>query len=404
MRKLILFVVIVALVAGAISMYLRMTTPQAGSGIRFPLPESQRSLLASTPAHADAIALIPTAAALYPRLEENPVTREALAAWARERQLPRPWMLGDADLVIWRTGDRTTYGFRLDSFRAFLVRGYLLVTGADVHVEGSTFLFGDPSGQSRIDAMALTSLLEMASALPSGDALVIQRRDAQMFPPMKRPAASTVTVGPREITITSRAASDKLPTRSPETVTLPDGALLSAWFGTPPRVVGDIDRLLPGNIGDLLAEGGSAVLYDVETRRLLPRPRGLFVVADNPAARAAAGRLSGLADLLGEVAYRGGRILIGVDRTSVGLYSVEQFSGLPFRASEWAVRMDAGRMVPIVERLGDNTGLRFATPRLHRSVRDLRRWIGHLRNAGTIEAALTATPGHEELRVRITAK
>jgi hypothetical protein len=402
-RKLILFILIAALILGGIAIYLISTTPRTGRGLSFPLTETQHALLSSIPANADVIALVPSAAALQARLEENPVTRDLVATWASERRLPRPWMLGDADLAIWHAGDRTSYSFRLDPLRAFLVRTYLLITGGGVKVEGTTFIVGERAEENLITEESLASLVQLAPADARGDALVIQRTESQMFPPVDRPALSVVTLGPRDITIVSRAASTE-PAGPSRTVSLPDGALLSAWFGEPPRLIADIDRLLPGDIGKLLGDGGSAVLYDVESRRLLPRPKGLFVVANTPEARSAAGGLRGLAELLGEVATREDRLLIGLDRTSVAAYDAETFSGLPFPASEWALRMDARRMVPMLERLGDNTGLRFAAPRLSRSVRDLRSWIRHLENAGRIEAMLTAGTGHEELRVRITAK
>lgn len=404
MRKLILFLLIVVAVLGGTAVYLISTTPRTGKGLRFPLSEAQRGLLASVPANADLIALVPSAAALQARLEENPITRDLVATWTSERQLPRPWMLGSADLVVWHARGRTTYGFRLDPLRAFLVRAYLLITGGGVEVEGTTFVVGERAEENRIGEEALNSLLQLAAALPAGDALVVQRTDSQMFPPVDRPAVSAVSVGPRDVTIVSRAATGSPAHGRRQAVSLPDSALLSAWFGEPPRLIADIDRLLPGDIGKLLGDGGRAVLYDVETGGLLPRPKGLFVIADTPEARSAAGRLAGLAQLLGQIETSDDQILIGLDRSSIGAYKAETSSGLPFPASEWALRMDAGRILPVLERLGNNTGLRFAAPRLSRSVRDLRSWIRHLENAGRVEAVLAAEPGHEELRVRITAK
>jgi hypothetical protein len=66
--------------------------------------------------------------------------------------------------------------------------------------------------------------------------------------------------------------------------------------------------------------------------------------------------------------------------------------------------MDPKRAVPLLQRLGDNTGLRLAAPRIYRAARDLRRWIEYLSAADSIEAAHSYTASAEELRVRIASK
>jgi hypothetical protein len=403
-RKFIFLILILGLIVAAIVIYLVATTPRSTEGLRLPLPPDQRALLSSIPSDADAFALIPTAAAAWRRFESNPITSEAAATWKRDANLPQPWMLGAADLVIWRMGDANHYAFRLDPFRAFVVRTYLLFSAAEARVEGSTFFIGPPAeGPPMADAV-LSSLLELAPALPRADALVVQNGDAQMFPPVERPAVSMVSVGEREIDIVSRARNPEPAARPSQAVTLPRGALLSAWFGEPPRVVGDVDRLIPGKISTLLGDAGSFILYDVESGRLLPRPRGLFVVPATPEARASAEKIRTVAELIGQVEVREEKILIALDDRSIPAFDAEQFSAIAFPATEWALRIDPSRMVPILHKLGDNLALRFAAPRVYRSVRNLRGWIGHLERARSIDAALVAGAGQEELRVRIVAK
>ena len=102
----------------------------------------------------------------------------------------------------------------------------------------------------------------------------------------------------------------------------------------------------------MLAGGGSAILYDIEAGRLLPRPKGLFVIPATDETRQGAERLRLVAELLGDVVDRGDRILISIDDTSLALYEVEQLSTLPFPASEWAMRIDTNRMIAVLERLG----------------------------------------------------
>ena len=405
MRKFILFsLVLILIVGGALAVFLAATTPRTSDGITLPLPADQRELLSAIPSDADAFALIPTAAAAWRRFESNPITSEAAAIWKSDANLPSPWMLGAADLVVWRMGDANHYAFRLDPFRALVVRTYLLFSAAEARVEGSTFLIGPPaSGQPMADGV-LQSLLDLAPAVPRADALVVQKGDAQMFPPIARPAVSAVSVGEHEINIVSRARDREAIARPARPVALPRGAILSAWFGEPPRIVGDVDRLIPGKISTLLGDAGSFVLYDIEGGRLLPRPRGLFVVPSTEQARAAAENIRRVAELVGEVEVRADNILIALDDRSIPAYDAEQFSALALPATEWALRIDPARMVPILHRLGDNLALRFAAPRVYRSVRNLRGWIGHLERAKTIEAALAAGVGQEELRVRIAAK
>jgi hypothetical protein len=61
-------------------------------------------------------------------------------------------------------------------------------------------------------------------------------------------------------------------------------------------------------------------------------------------------------------------------------------------------------LIPVLRKAGDNAGLRFATPRIHRAARDLRRWIDALSQAQAVEAADSVGGGVEELRVRVAAK
>jgi hypothetical protein len=77
---------------------------------------------------------------------------------------------------------------------------------------------------------------------------------------------------------------------------------------------------------------------------------------------------------------------------------------MPWPANQWSARLDPVRLIPVLRKVGDNPALRFATPRIHRGARDLRRWMGALEQARTIEAAASAGGGFEELRVRVASK
>jgi hypothetical protein len=404
-RRVILILVVLGLLAGAIVAWLAVTTPKTVAGVRFPLRDSHRALLARVPASADAFALIPTAAALHGELLANPVTAGPIQEWTdKQGRLPSPWMLGGADVVIWKEGKATSYAIRLDPVRALLVRFSLMVGGGpDVRWEGSTLILS-PSVTPGMGEAAMVPLLVPGQGLPAGDALAVQvSRDSGGFPPLERPTVSMVAVDAKELLITSRGPAPATPavvTEPQPPATFPRGAILSASFTEPPRVIGDLNRLVGGGISGMLDGGGSIAIYDVDTGTLLPRPKGVIAAPSSPEG---IGRLSELANIFGETREVGGQTLVAFDRTSMSLYIKDTFVPADWPANRWALRIDPKRMVPILEDLADSQGLRYATPRIHRSARDLRRWIGALREAQSIEAADSVMGNVEELRVRISS-
>src|SRR5216684_1575905 len=109
MKKLIIIVLIIAALVAMIAIYLAATTPKASAGVRFPLTDAQRALIAAVPESAESFALIPTAASLDTRMRANPVTGEVVDRWERSHSLPSPWMIGGADLLAWRDATATHY-------------------------------------------------------------------------------------------------------------------------------------------------------------------------------------------------------------------------------------------------------------------------------------------------------
>lgn len=413
MRKFLIVVVVLALAAGAVVLYLALTTPKGSEGVRLPLTAGQREILSSVPADADAFALIPAAAAFHAKLAANPITRDAVADWSSRVQLPRPWMVGSADLVLWRSGKETSYAVRLDAFRAMLVRLWLMV-GPDVEARssGGTFII-NATNAAPMDSKRLDQILALANGMPGGDALVVQQEGSRRaFPPMGRPAVTVLQVSRDDIVLVSRATADSgsgeasapAGSRPPFKARFPTGALIAAQVADSPRVAGDLDRLFGARVSHLLDNGGSIVLYDVNTRTLLPRPDGVFVVPANAANRDTVQAISSVMNELGEIAEENGSIVIALDKQSLPAYRLERFVEASQPATDWAVRADPKRLVPLLDDLGDNTALRLATPRLYRSIRDLHGWIHYLKAAEAIEAEHAVRGGVEELRVRISAK
>lgn len=407
MKKLIVIAAILLAAVLGVAAYLTLTTPKSARGVRFPLSDSQRALIAAVPASAETFALIPSAAALDPKLRANPLTADVLEQWERSHSLPSPWMVGGADLVTWRDGDATRYAIRLDPVRTLLVRAYLLLGGE----LGEMLVINPPPAAT--PAADLPQLFALSQSLPPGDAFVVQRAGSRGgFPPIGRPAVTSVSVTPDAIDVTSRAPrspADPPPVQSPAAPRFARGAMLAATFASMPRAVEDLNRIFGTKVSPLLENGGTITVYDIDPRKLLPRPSGVIAVPDDPARRAAFDEFVGRVrqgESLGiriRTAEAGGMLLLSFD-DSIDIYLKDAQEPLPWLAGLWAIRADPKRLVPVLSKLEDSIGLRVASPHLYRSARDLGRWIGALQQATSLEAAASEDASAVELKVRVAAK
>jgi hypothetical protein len=408
MRKLTIIAAVVLALVAAVIVYLVATTPKTSAGIRFPLTGAQRDLVASVPESAESFALIPTAAALDSKLRANAVTAGAVENWEKLHSLPSPWMVGGADLLAWRDASTTRYLIRLDPIRAFVVRTYMML-GGDI---GDTLLINAPSTQP-INAADLAQILALSEKLPPGDAFVVQRRGSRgAFPPIARPAVTSLSVTPDDILFTSRAqrnAAEAIATESNQPAQFPHNALITATFATMPRVVEDLNRVFGTRVSSLIENGGTIAVYDIDTHKFMPRPMGVIAVPDDPPRRAAFEDFVAKVrqgESLGihiETAEHGGSLLLSFD-DSINPYINDAMEPGRWPAGKWVVRADPRRLVPILSRLGDSIGLRIAAPRFYRSARDLGHWIEALQGATILEAADSEDASAEELKVRISAK
>jgi hypothetical protein len=408
MRKLTIIGAVVLALVAAVMIYLVVTTPKTSAGIRFPLTGAQRDLVASVPESAESFALIPTAAALDSKLRENAVMSEAVDQWEKSHSLPSPWMVGGADLLAWRDASTTRYLIRLDPIRAFVVRTYMML-GGDI---GETLLINAPAAQP-INATDLAQILALSAKLPPGDAFVVQRRGSRgAFPPIARPAVTSLSVTPDDILFTSRAqrdATEPIPTQSNQPAQFAHNALITATFATMPRVVEDLNRVFGTHISSIVENGGTIAVYDIDTHKFLPRPMGVISVPDDPPRRAAFEEFVNKVkqgESLGihiSTAEHGGSLLLSFD-DSITPYINDATEPGRWPSGKWAVRADPRRLVPILSRLGDSIGLRIAAPRFYRSARDLGHWIDALQGATILEAADSEDASAEELKVRISAK
>ena len=164
MRKFVLVLVILALLAGAVAAFLIFTTPGTSTGVRFPLSGRDLALVAKVPADAEAFAVIPDAAGVHREMKSNPVLRDLIEEWTATQRLPAPWMIGGGDLVAWRVGKQTTYAIDLDPIRAAFVRLYLQLSNTT-----SAFLINAPAVQP-IGSQDLSEIQSLSAGLPPGAA------------------------------------------------------------------------------------------------------------------------------------------------------------------------------------------------------------------------------------------
>ena len=384
-RKILIFIVTVVAAVIAIVAIVLFTTTTENADVR--------TLLAQVPASADAFVIVPKAAAFDAKLRINPITR---ARMETVRDLPRTWMLGNAAVVAWKSGDQPHYLVRADLVRAFLIRSL----GSNVFINGT----GEPS----LDSASVTQILDLASRLPAADAIVVQRESARgAYPPIARPAVTAIVITPTDINLTSVGRALARPAAPPSGAvphSFPRGAILSAAFTEPPRIVADLNRLFGAKVSSLFDQGGAICVYDVDTRKLLPRPLAVIVLPKDPQRRAIVDSFR-QAEAIGirvRIAEIGDTIALSFD-DSIEQYQKDAFDPAP-TASHWSVRIDAPRLVPILNNLQQNLGLRIAAPRLYRSARDLAGWLGELEQAKTIEAADSVDLQRETLNVRISSK
>ena len=345
MRILIVIVLALAVLVAAAAGYLIATTPRSGDPLRFPLEERQRELLARVPPSAEMFALVPSAGLLQGKLLANPVSRDAVQKWTEEHELPRPWMMGNADVVLWKADGMTTYALRLDRFRALLLRIWLSVTSnVVVRWDGATLIMNEPPAATGSDGTSeLDRILELGEGLPESDVLLVQlRSDRGAFPPIGRPAITAVTVTPEAIMTISRAEADEPPPGvEPIQPRLPAGALLAAAFTQPPRILSDLNRILGARLDVLLDQGGLVALYDLDSGTLIPRPRGIIAVPNDERRRSAARELIPLVELIGETREIDEQIVISLDRSSMDAYQAETLVSSRWPVTRWAASPSA---------------------------------------------------------------
>jgi hypothetical protein len=251
----------------------------------------------------------------------------------------------------------------------------------------------------------LEPLLRLMNGLPPGEVLAVQREGSRgAFPPIARPAVTSLKIAAKEIVLVSRAATSDLREEREIRARFPRSAMLSASFAAPPRILEDLNRLFGARIDKLAGQGGSIALYSVDSGTFIPRPRGVIAMPATPEAREQLEEARRAVELVGEMRDTGDQLLVSFDRSSMSTYIKDAFEPATWPATRWALRLDPQPLIPILRKTGDSRGLSIVAPHIHRAARDLRRWIDALGNAEMVEAADSVAGGVEELRVRVASK
>ena len=286
-----------------------------------------------------------------------------------------------------------------------------------IATESKTHVLINTPQSMPIGGADLDEILNLANGLPRGDVFVAQLPGSRgAFPPIERPAVTSIQVGTENIDLISRSRGGQAP--PPVLGNLghsqyPRSAIITAIFTAPPRIIDDMNRLVGAKASALLGDGGSVVLYDIETDKLLPRPREVIVLPATPERRAtlhdfidhaAPKELREAVGFHVEVSDTPTELLVAFDRESLDTYLKDAFDAPALIGNRWTLRVDPKRAVPLLGRVADNPGLRYLTPHLYRNARDLNSWIENLGDAHSIEAADSISVDSEELRVRIASK
>jgi len=316
--------------------------------------------------------------------------------------------------------------------------GYLSLSGRDdLSMENGALVMnageGDASATPASSTSAASELASLSVGLPPADLVVLQREGSRgAFPPIGRPAVTSIRLTGRTILLDSRSrpeADQAVPAALP--FAPPRGAMLSIAMARPPRLAGELNRLFATRVTPLLDQGGMLVVYDVESRSLLPRPMGVVVLRADDAHRAA---LSAFGDSLASMAGSA----VNVSRRRVGAVEVETRDayGLRVETAEtrselllsfdkssierylasppppstgatpaiWTALVIPSLAVPMIDHLSHSPGFRILSPKLYRAAGDLEKWMTALEGASSVEARKDLAGGAERLRVTINAK
>lgn len=407
-------------------------------GTAGPLPEvtfaeatELQRMIGFAPEDEDELFVIPAVGPLYGALRSSDVTSAGVRDMPRAREVEIfSRLLGRAPAVAWtRSGDLFMVA-KPPALRAAFIGLAARIAGVSVPVvrRGDYLLIGSVPGSEA----PLTIASSLADA--KGHFFVFHRGGKSRYPPLERPAISAVTIARKEITISSAAA---LPAASSQALTpaagvvfsMPDDAIGAALLTARADVVRDLDRFLPFDFSRLASQGAMLVIYDLETGKLLPRPRGFLAMPSTPGAVDAVSSLFNVAAVprseagvtnrsvgpvqidrierfgaVLETARFGGEVLLGFDGASIERYLNGSKSDLTAEPGVmWRFEADAAKLRPVVADLADDRTLKYAAGRISRSAKQLNSVLRLFAGAAWVSAQKRHEGNREIVQLTISA-
>lgn len=423
MPKSLIFLILLLVVVAAPVVFLVATTPFGLESVELGRLADAQRLLSLVPGDAQDVAILPRAGAAIRAIQNHPVLRNAPEDDALASPF-LPFLLGRSDVVLWRAENSRGAVARLDPVRAVLLRVYASTSGDRLNISSawgaSVVSSGTPSSP---DASSRSQWLALAPSL-RGHVFVIAAESSRAgFPPLARPALTALTFDGASIRTTSRAAHAKdVAVRDLSGARFPSSALIAAAVTECPRALKTIGKLFPFDICRLFANGGVIAIYDVDTRKLIPRLHGVIAV---PAASAPSGlfdaalaleehRNVGGVDIVRkrmpgatfEVARRGDEVLIGLDKSSLEKYLGDNLMTPPPASARagWVVRVRPDELSRVLGALHERKELSLLAPDVERTVRDLRDSTSLFAGASSAVAVRTEDGGWDVVTGEVGAK
>lgn len=394
---------------------------------RVSLKTDQRllAIAARVPADVDQAIVAPAFGPAVRELAKHPITRDAVYKSddaSRVKLLGA--LVGPAPFAAWSEDDQPRLLIEIGGWRRSLLLAAARFAAVDLTTHDRWVAVGGvpATAGGAIDA----------SVAGEGHLFALHRAGGDRYPPVGRPAITAVTLSGSEMRALSGArATEGAPPRIDAVFEHPNSALLTIAFWQPHAALRDLDRFLPVDLQRLAVRGASLVLYDIETRGLLPRPKGLIALPETKESIDAAASLFNAAafEQLGdgavtsrsvggvridrgkrlgatiEVARAHGRVYIGFDGGSLEQYLTGSRTALtPNEGGHWSIRADANRLRPVVDELADHKGLRFVASRVNRSARQMRSLLRMLPNAATVAGDKYVAGGLEQVDLTVTSK
>lgn len=432
MRKTLLTIILILVfvIVGAIAMLAlpSLATPNTTSLDRSPqlVALSQR-----VPADAAQLYFVHSVASLYRTLRRSDIAGAAIAALPNESQIQLATLaLGNADAVLWFESDRPHAVIRASALRRGLTTIAARIGGLPLQSADGLLFYDIAPGAAA--PSPIDGLTVLGSGLP-GSVFVYDRSSKRdNFPPLARPSLTALLPKGETMLVHARGTRAAMPpsTASPA-FEIPGDAMFNVVLHGSSDAWSDLDRILPLNIARLASDGVALSLYELDSERLVPRPRGVVVLPDSESARGVVASLFNASLIPGagaatssrqvgevkidrverlgatvEVARLSGHIVVALDGKSLDRYLSSKRVALATEPGEaWVLQIDPRQLRPALQSFGGNAGIKLLAPKVARRARELQKSLELAGDAQSISGVRRTTANWDEIELTIsTAK